>query len=170
MMMHERIAQPQVRDAAKTREAEEASEREVQRAEHARTQAELEARLMAIADAIVRGTLAPDIREGVVMTVGPVPYRRLDCDGRALAYVKTRPKKRAVRVDVSGLWTAPPGSRLRIHSSSGATLMVTAETDIGEAIAYLKQTVEVTRSRRRPQPRQPSVARTEPQHTAAMGE
>ena len=40
------------------------------------------------------------VREGTVMTLGPAPYRRLDCDGRALAYVRARPKKRGVRVDV----------------------------------------------------------------------
>jgi hypothetical protein len=48
------------------------------------------------------------VREGTVMTEGPPPYRRLDCDGRALAYVRTRPRKKAVRVDVSSLWA--PGN------------------------------------------------------------
>ncbi|NJK88379.1 MAG: hypothetical protein HC923_02605 [Myxococcales bacterium] len=52
-----------------------------------------------IADAFVR-TLTDSgtgIREGEVMTPGPPPYRRLDCDARALCYVRVRPKKKAVR-------------------------------------------------------------------------
>ena len=35
------------------------------------------------------------ISEGTVMTPGPPPYRRLDCGGRALAYIRERPRKRA---------------------------------------------------------------------------
>ncbi|MCK6551771.1 hypothetical protein L6R52_38410 [Myxococcota bacterium] len=169
-MIHERIGLPQVQDAPKARQSEAARAREAEeaarRAELAQALEVLEAKLVAIADEIVRGTLAPDIREGVVMTVGPVPYRRLDCDGRALAYVKTRPKKRAVRIDVSGLWLAPQGSRLRIRSSTGAALMVTCEDDVGEAIAFLKQTVELTRTRRR---RSPSMVHGDAER-AAVGE
>lgn len=89
------------------------------------------------------------IVEGVVMSVGPAPYRRLDCDGRALAYVRTRPRKRAVRVDVTGLWRAPNGSRLRIPSATGvATLLVCSEADTSEAIRFLKNTVARTREAR----------------------
>ena len=86
------------------------------------------------------------IREGTVMTVGPPPYRRLDCDGRALAYVRSRPRKRAVRVDVSGVWIPARGSPLMIRSSSSAaTLMIRSTSDVREAVDYLVETVARTR-------------------------
>jgi hypothetical protein len=87
------------------------------------------------------------VREGLVMTVGPAPYRRLDCDGRALAYVRTRPKKRMVRVDISGLWLATRPSRLRARSSNGAaTLIVKTRRDMLEAVHYLEEVVSRTRA------------------------
>jgi hypothetical protein len=52
--------------------------------------------------------LNPEIKEGSVRTVGPAPYRRLDCKMRALAYIRCRPKKRMVRIDITGLWLVPP--------------------------------------------------------------
>ena len=52
-----------------------------------------------------------DLSEGTVMTMGPPPYRRIDCNGRAVAYVRTRPRKQAVRVDISGLWVICPQTR-----------------------------------------------------------
>lgn len=86
------------------------------------------------------------VTEGRVMTVGPPPYRRLDCDGRALAYLRRRSRKRAVRIDVSGLWAAERPSRIRIPTSSGsATLMVRTADDLEEAISFLRDTVERTR-------------------------
>lgn len=87
------------------------------------------------------------IREGTVMTLGAPPYRRLDCDGRALAYVRARPSKRAVRVDVSGLWVpAPRTTLLHVSSRSGLpTLLVRDGEDAEEAARFLEQTVESTR-------------------------
>lgn len=86
------------------------------------------------------------ITEGKVMTAGPPPYRRLDCDGRALAYVRRRARKGAVRIDVSGLWNAERPSRIRIPTSNGiATLLVRDAHDLDEAIAFLSDTVERTR-------------------------
>jgi hypothetical protein len=91
--------------------------------------------------------LPAGIREGIVMSVGPLPYRRLDCDGRALAYVRTRPKKRMVRVDVSGLWLANKPSRLRMRNANGAaTLIVKSRKDVLEAAEYLRDIVERTRA------------------------
>ncbi len=85
------------------------------------------------------------IREGIVMTVGPIPYRRLDCDGRALAYVRTRPKKDAVRVDVPGLWHTPATSKLQIRASAGRALLVRSDDEVREVVRYLEATVAETR-------------------------
>lgn len=86
------------------------------------------------------------IEEGVVLCTGPAPYRRLDCDGRALAYIRVRPRKRAVRVDVTGLWKAPTRSRLIIPAAGGAaTLLVRSHIDVSDAVRYLVRSVERTR-------------------------
>ncbi|MGF1509912.1 MAG: hypothetical protein ACFB9M_10470 [Myxococcota bacterium] len=86
------------------------------------------------------------IREGVVMTPGEPPYRRLDCDSRALCYIRVRPKKRAVRVDVSGLWNLRGGIRLTIPGSTGmASLMLRTEEDVLETTRYLVEVVVYTR-------------------------
>jgi hypothetical protein len=93
-------------------------------------------------------SIAPDITEGTVMTTGPIPYRRLDCDRRALAYIRTRPRKGMVRVDVSGLWLMPARSRLREDSSgSGASLILRSAADKDEAISFLLEAIEITRTR-----------------------
>ena len=42
----------------------------------------------------------PGIEEGVVMTLEKMPYRRLDSGGRALCYIRVRPTKRVVRIDL----------------------------------------------------------------------
>ena len=42
----------------------------------------------------------PAIEEGVVMTLEKTPYRRLDFRGRALCYIRVRPTKRCVRIDL----------------------------------------------------------------------
>lgn len=87
-----------------------------------------------------------DIREGEVMTMGPVPYRRLDCDRRALAYVRARPRKKMVRVDISGLWLMPRESPLAAAGSGATkTLVLRSHADKTEAIAFLLATVEATR-------------------------
>jgi hypothetical protein len=87
-----------------------------------------------------------EVSEGRVMTIGPPPYRRLDCDGRALAYIRRRARKKAVRIDVSGLWKAERSSRLRIPTASGsATLLVRSADDLEEAVEFLHDTIERTR-------------------------
>ncbi len=87
-----------------------------------------------------------DIREGVVMTTGDAAYRRLDCDQRALAYLRTRPKKRAVRIDVTGLWKTPRTTKLRVPNAGGAaTLLVHTRAEARIAIRFLKETVIRTR-------------------------
>lgn len=98
-----------------------------------------------------RVTSAPDIPvvEGKVLCAGPVPYRRLDCDGRTLAYVRARPRKRAVRVDVTGLWKAPSRSRLVVPAAGGvATLLIRSEGDLDDAVRFLRRTVERTLAER----------------------
>jgi hypothetical protein len=86
------------------------------------------------------------ITEGKVMSPGVPPYRRLDCDARALCYVRVRPKKRAVRVDVSGLWVLPGECPLQVPGSSGnASYMVRSTTDVDELVAFLAATVRHTR-------------------------
>lgn len=90
-----------------------------------------------------------DIREGKVMTSGEAPYRRLDCDGRALAYLRARPKKRAVRIDVTGLWKTPRSSKIRVPNAGGAaTLLIRSSAEARLAVRFLKTTVERTRARR----------------------
>lgn len=104
--------------------------------------------LQTLLEALIREITADnlDVTEGRVMTIGPPPYRRLDCDGRALAYVRRRTRKKAVRVDVSGLWAAERPSRIRVPTASGsATLMVRCADDLDEALAFLRDTVERTR-------------------------
>ncbi len=86
------------------------------------------------------------VREGTVMTVGPAPYRRLDADGRALAYVRVRPRKQAVRIDISGLWRASVPSRLRCASAGGsATLLLRGRADLAEALEFLGHVLAETR-------------------------
>lgn len=113
------------------------------------TERSLETRLSDLASRLVDQItqLEPSIREGTVMTIGPVPYRRLDCEGRALAYVRVRPRKRAVRVDVSGLWSAPSESVLSIPSSNGSiALVLKSDEDLGEAVAVLRAAVRGSRA------------------------
>lgn len=89
---------------------------------------------------------APHIYEGVVMSLGHMPYRRLDCDRRALAYIRARPRKDMVRIDVSGLWRMPRESPLLERGSgASATLVIRTREDKAEAIAFLLATVEATR-------------------------
>ncbi len=88
-----------------------------------------------------------DISEGLVLTVGPPPYRRLDCDSRALAYVRVRPRREAVRIDMSGLWKVPRSSPLILPSAGGpATLLVKNERERREAVDFLCAAVRLTRA------------------------
>jgi hypothetical protein len=109
---------------------------------------ELESWLAQLEERLVRGLVsqALGIREGAVMSLsGVMPYRRIDCDGKALCYVRRRPLKGAVRVDVSGLWAKPSASKLELADSSGLTLMVANYDDVKEAIEYLRSVVAATR-------------------------
>lgn len=84
--------------------------------------------------------------EGDVMCSGPAPYRRLDCDGRALAYIRARPRKKAVRVDITGLWQAPRGASIRIPNAGGAaSLLLRSEVEVYEAARFLVATIDRTR-------------------------
>ena len=76
----------------------------------------------------------PAIHEGFVRTVGPPGYRRLDYDRRALAYVRARPKKGMVRIDVPGSWRGPLSSRLSLPAANGWALAVRTESDLKEAV------------------------------------
>ena len=102
----------------------------------------LQARLV---DAVLALEL-PDLEEGEVLSGGPPPYRRLDCDGRALAYIRPRPRKRAVRVDITGLWRAPRSSPIATPNAGGAaSLLVGNEGDLHDAVRFILATVEGTR-------------------------
>ncbi len=84
--------------------------------------------------------------EGQVMTSGPAPYRRLDCDGRALAYIRTRPRKKGVRVDITGLWQTPKAGDLQIPNAGGAvSLLFRSEIEVYEVARFIIKTVEKTR-------------------------
>ena len=104
-----------------------------------------------LADQLIERILdsQPSIREGRVMTVGPPPYRRLDCDARALAYIRSRPRKVAVRVDISGLWVVSARCPLQISSASGAALLLRSYRDIQPAVDFLDQIVAATRAAER---------------------
>lgn len=104
--------------------------------------------LMHLENELIQGIIALEatVSEGKVMTVGPAPYRRLDCDGRALAYVRARPRKNAVRVDISGLWVPERTSPIREATATGAaTLFIRSAADLEEALRFLVQTVQHTR-------------------------
>jgi hypothetical protein len=88
----------------------------------------------------------PDALEGRVMSEGPPPYRRIDLDGRALAYVRARPKRRALRVDVTGLWKGDLPCALKTETATGsACLIVRTRADVDEAIRFLHESVQRTR-------------------------
>ncbi len=86
------------------------------------------------------------IQEGQVRSVGEPSYRRLDCDRRALAYVRIRPKHGFVRVDVSGLWAVPgPTPLLHPRAMGQVVLLLRQKEDVDEALRYLGQAVRATR-------------------------
>jgi hypothetical protein len=115
--------------------------------EHQRVAAWLHTLIDRLFDRVVIAT-GSRISEGRVMCAGPVPYRRLDCQGRTLAYVRARPRKRAVRIDVTGLWKPPRRSRLVVPAAGGvATLLIRSEGDLDDAVRFLERTVERTLSR-----------------------
>ena len=105
--------------------------------------------LDAIVDKLIREASrlgGGDIREGLVMTPGPPPYRRLDCGPRALAYIRSRPRKGAVRVDVSGLWVTPANCRLRVKGRGMAVLFLRSPDDVADAVAFLLDTMRMKRN------------------------
>lgn len=87
------------------------------------------------------------LSEGIVMTMGPPPYRRIDCNGRAVAYIRTRPRKQAVRVDISGLWVICPKTRehldrIMVRSATGSvSLLIKSKADIEASIQLIVNTV-----------------------------
>lgn len=104
-----------------------------------------------LADRLIQDILSalPEVREGHVMTIGPPAYRRLDCDGRALAYLRSRPRRLGVRVEISGLWRVSGPSELQVASAAGVALMCRSYGDIDEVIRYLTDVVGSTREPRR---------------------
>lgn len=103
-----------------------------------------------------------EISEGLVMTPGPPPYRRLDCGPRALAYVRSRPRKGIVRVDVSGLWVTPEHCRLRVPGRGMATLFLRSRDDVPLAARFLIDAVHRTRTQPGGAPHVPAAATAEP--------
>lgn len=94
----------------------------------------------------------PELNEGTVMTMGPPPYRRIDCRGRAVAYIRTRPRKQAVRIDISGLWVICPQSQENVHrfmvrsATGGVSLLLKSKTDIEDSIRLIVDTVVHTQT------------------------
>jgi hypothetical protein len=110
---------------------------------------EAEARLRGLADRIIGALVESSlgIEEGEVATRRPGLYRRLDCPEGALAYVRVRPKKRTVRIDVTGRW--PIGQRPRIvgpSAAGAASLMVENDADADLAVEILLAAVLRARS------------------------
>ena len=83
-------------------------------------QTEIRARLEELTSQLVEQieSTQTGIQEGVVMTMSRPPYRRLDCEGRALAYVRVRPTKQWVRVDISDLWFPPSSDPLIVREEA----------------------------------------------------
>lgn len=107
-------------------------------------------RLEPVAERLVQSLVSSGLglREGEVMSPGPAPYRRVDGDARALVYVRVRPKKRAVRVDLSGLWCIAGECRFRIPGSTGMASFLISELEHAEELArYLIDVVYFTRRR-----------------------
>lgn len=92
-----------------------------------------------MAERLIRAVRArePRVEEGRVFTPGPARYRRLDCGGRALAYVFPRPRKRCLRIELSPAWRAPSSPRLAVASASGTALVIRTEEDLLEAVECL---------------------------------
>lgn len=88
--------------------------------------------------------LVEGVYEGYVNSKAK-PYRRLDCDAKALAYCRLRPRLNGIRVDVSGLWVAPPRCSLSIRGSTGAaSLFIREMSDVPVVINFLRATLSET--------------------------
>lgn len=91
----------------------------------------------------------PDAIEGRVMSESPPPYRRIDLNGRALAYVRARPTRAAVRIDVTHLVRGDTPCALKAETAPGsACLFVRTQADVEEAIRFLHESVQRTRAPR----------------------
>jgi hypothetical protein len=90
------------------------------------------------------------LTEGTVMSMGPPPYRRVDCIGRAVVYFRTRPRKQVVRADVSGLWVICPKAVVRcaniiVRSATGsASLVVKSVAQAELAVDLISESVKYT--------------------------
>ncbi len=89
----------------------------------------------------------PDVMEGEVDGKAGVPsYRRIDCDGRALTYLRARPRMKCIRVDITGLWRAPVEGPLAEPMAAGSTsLVVRGPHDFPEVLRYLRKVIDRTR-------------------------
>jgi hypothetical protein len=89
----------------------------------------------------------PDAMEGEVDSKAGVPsYRRIDCDGRALLYLRARPRIKCIRVDITGLWRAPIEGPLAEPMAAGSTsLVVRGSADFPEVLRYLRKAIDRTR-------------------------
>lgn len=75
------------------------------------------------------------------------PYRRIDCDGRALAFVRRLRRSGLVRIDVSGLWIVEREAPIRVVTGTGsATLLIESQERIAGAVAYVEDAVRRTRA------------------------
>lgn len=86
-------------------------------------------------------------RGNVQTTQKKPPYQRIDCDNRALAYVRVRPRKKIVRIELAGKWKVPRASPLMIDSKGGPPVLALRwPKDQEEAIAFLTEVIIETRA------------------------
>lgn len=119
--------------------------------------------MQALLDGVHRSE--PKAREGAVRGRRPGSYRRIDCDGRALAYLRPRAQRgaRGVRIDLSGLWVRPRSSPLDIPGRSGsASLFVFGPKDLPEAVRFLVEALRLTRRLMAEEAERPSRAPARP--------
>jgi hypothetical protein len=85
------------------------------------------------------------ITEGLVRSQrDPAPYRRFDCDRRALLYLRIRPKKDLIRIDLAGHWLAPARNALSLGRSRGV-LAIRRPEDVLPAVQVVVGTILTTR-------------------------
>lgn len=85
------------------------------------------------------------ISEGQVRSQrDPAPYRRFDCDRRALLYLRVRPKKDLLRIDLAGHWLAPARNPLSLGRSRGV-LAIRKPEDVLPAVEVVVGTILTTR-------------------------
>ncbi len=104
-------------------------------------------RLHRLAEAFVVAITATGlgITEGLVRSQrDPAPYRRFDCDRRALVYLRIRPKKDLVRIDLAGHWLAPARNALSLGRSRGV-LAIRRPEDVLPAVEVVVGTILTTR-------------------------